>query len=221
MRSRALAAFVGAVMTTGLLGATIAPQQTASAAGPQTVKYDLNPVPHNPNKDGGSNAQGKATITRDGDQITVKIKARGLSPRLVHVQHIHGIGENECPTAEARDRRIDDGLIDTVEGLPEYGAIQVSLTTTGDTSAASGLAVDRFLTANKQGKLRYERTFTVGVDFPAEVANNLDEHHVVIHGIDVNSNRAYDFDAGTSALDSNLPLEADLPATCGLMDHRH
>jgi hypothetical protein len=187
----------------------------------QQYQYDLNPVPHDPAKDGGSNASGNARITVDGDRVTVRIQARGLTPNLVHVQHIHGVGRNECPTADRRDDRVNDGLIDTVEGLPDYGAIQVSLTTRGDTSPASGLAVDRFPMADAHGKLKYERTFTVGVDFPREVAEHLERHHFVVHGIDVNNNGAYDFEAGTSGLTSSLPLEADLPATCGLTKHNH
>ncbi len=195
--------------------------ESARPAKKQQYKYDLNPVPHDPSKDGGSQVSGNARITVDGNQVTVRIQAKGLSPNLVHVQHIHGVGRNECPTAEARNDRVDDGLIDTVEGLPDYGAIRVSLTTRGDASPGSGLAVERFPTADKHGKLKYERTFTIGQDFPREVAENLERHHFVVHGIDVNRNGAYDFGAGVSGLTSSLPLEAELPATCGLTKHNH
>ena len=195
-------------------------RDSTHSASKQKFRYDLNPVPHDPARDGGSQVNGKAHITVDGDRVTVKLQARGLSPGLVHVQHIHGIGQNECPAAEARNDRVDDGLIDTVEGLPDYGAIQVSLTTRGDTSADSGLAVDRFLVANKKGKIKYERTFTIGVDFPREVAENLERHHFVVHGIDVNRNGEYDAHLGFSPLMEGLPLEAELPATCGL-EQRH
>jgi hypothetical protein len=187
----------------------------------QQYTYDLKPIPHDPAKDGGSQVDGNARITVDGDRVTVRIQANGLTPGLVHVQHIHGIGQNQCPSAEARNDRVDDGLIDTVEGLPDYGAIQVSLTTQGDTSPGSGLAVDRFPVADEHGKLKYERTFTIGVDFPRAVADHLERHHFVIHGIDVNRNGAYDFEAGVSGLDSSVPLEAELPATCGLIKHNH
>lgn len=187
----------------------------------QQYMYDLNPVPHDPSKDGGSEASGNARVTVDGDHVTVRIQAKGLTPNLVHVQHIHGVARNQCPTAERRDDRVDDGLIDTVEGLPDYGAIQVSLTTRGDTSPGSGLAVERFPVADEHGKLKYERTFTIGVDFPREVAEHFEQHHFVVHGIDVNRNGSYDFEAGTSGLTSSLPLEAELPATCGLTKHSH
>jgi hypothetical protein len=65
--------------------------------------------------------------------------------------HIHDTDAGElslCPGVERRDDLVDDGLIETVEGLSDYGAIQVSLTRSGDTSPASGLALDRFAPAN-------------------------------------------------------------------------
>ena len=179
--------------------------------------YALAPVPHDPSADGGSKATGRVTVTRDGDRVTVKLRARGLSPGLVHAQHIHGVGENECPEKDRRDDRVDDGLIDTVEGLPDYGAVQVSLTTSGDTSADSTLAVDRFPVADRKGRVRYERTFTVGTDFPEQVAEKLERHHVVVHGIDVNRNGEYDAEAGTSALAPGLPLETEVPAADQLL----
>ena len=219
---RLRAALLGGLAAGALLLPTVGLAAPATAAAKEKYRYALAPVPHDPRADGGSNATGRATITVEGDRVTVKLDAKGLSPNLVHVQHIHGVGQNECPGAERRDDRVDDGLIDTVEGLPDYGAIQVSLTTSGDTSAASGLAVDRFLVADAKGRLRYERTFTLGVDFPRAIAENLDKHHIVVHGIDVNHNGAYDFGAGTSGLSSELPLEAELPAVCGLeQQHRH
>ncbi len=210
---------ISALLGVAAIGVLLLPT-TALAETKQKFRYDLDSVPHDPARDGGSQASGKARITVDGDQITVRVQARGLSPNLVHVQHIHGVGQNECPTAEVGNDRLDDGLIDTVEGLPDYGAIQVSLTTQGDTTANSGLAVERFPVADKHGKIKYERTFTIGVDFPREVADKLERHHFVVHGIDVNRNGEYDFDAGVSGLTSALPLEAELPATCGL-ERRH
>ncbi len=222
---RATSLFLGVAAAGMLLFPSVAlgadKDHTHESAKKQQYQYDLNPVPHDPARDGGSQVSGNARITVEGNQVTVRIQAKGLTPNLVHVQHIHGIGQNECPTAEARNDRVDDGLIDTVEGLPDYGEIRVSLTTRGDASPASGLAVERFPTADDHGRLRYERSFTIGVDFPREVADNLERHHFVVHGIDVNRNGAYDFEAGASGLTSSLPLEAELPATCGLTRHHH
>ncbi|MFN2490522.1 MAG: hypothetical protein ABR529_12445 [Actinomycetota bacterium] len=182
---------------------------------------DLKPVPHSEKADGGSQVRGHVDIEVRRRKVEVEVEAWGLSPNLVHAQHIHGVGDNECPDRSARDDRVDDGLIDTVEGLPDYGPIVVSLTTKGDASPDSGLAVDRFPVADKKGKLDYERTFWIGKNFPRKVAKNLKDFHVVVHGIDVNHNEMYDFGAGVSSLDPALPLEATVPATCGLLDDHH
>jgi hypothetical protein len=83
----------------------------------------------------------------------------------------------------------------------------VSLTTTGDTSPASGLALDRFASANAFGVLHFERTIKI----PRDVAPDIAGKHVVIHGEDLNGDGAYG--GRTTAL--GAPLEAELPVACG------
>jgi hypothetical protein len=168
---------------------------------------DLNPLNH-------SGAHGQAILQKDGRTLDTKIYTTGMAPKLPHAQHIHGIAQaiSECPTLAADTN--DDGLITTAEGLPFYGDIQVSLTTRGDTSPASALAVNRFPVANSVGFLRYDRTFGVS----AKVARNLGDFAIVQHGVDLNGNGKYDFSAGPSELDPTLPQEATIPANCGVIN---
>ncbi len=160
-----------------------------------------------------SGAHGTAFLQSDGRELNTRIYSTGMAPKLPHAQHIHGFEKavSECPTLAASGR---DDLITTVEGLPSYGPIQVSFTTRGDTSPASGLAVNRFPVANSIGFLRYERTFTV----PRDVARGLGRMAIVQHGVDLNHNGRYDFSAGPSELDPSLPQEATIPANCGVID---
>ncbi|WP_121751276.1 CHRD domain-containing protein [Streptomyces sp. E2N166] len=161
-----------------------------------------------------SGASGTAMVSLDGTRLTVKIQAGGLVPGAPHAQHIHGSTEGKnfhCPDASAD--KDGDGIVSTVEGLPSYGDINISLTTSGDTSKDSGLAVHRMPTADEDGRLSYERTITVSQD----VAEHFKNLHIVQHGIDVNGNGAYDMDAGKSPLDPKLPLEATAPASCGMV----
>ena len=157
-----------------------------------------------------SDAKGIARLSLEEGELTTKINSRGFSANLPHAQHIHGEEEalNECPPATADDD--GDGLVSTLEGLPFYGPIRVSFTTEGDTSPASGLALDRFPVANPGGSFRYKENFEI----PAEVAANLGEFHIVDHGGDLNGNGAYDGPITAPG----LPLEAELPATCGVID---
>src|ERR671912_672691 len=170
-------------------------------------KAELNPL----NRSG---AEGHATLEKKGNKkVETEIHTKGLAPKLPHAQHIHGFKKavSECPTLALSGR---DNLITTVEGVPAYGPIQVSLTTTGDTSPNSGLAVDRFPVANAKGTVEYERTLMVS----ANVAKNLGKKAIVQHGVDLNDNGKYDFEAGKSELDPSLPQEATIPATCGVIN---
>ncbi len=159
----------------------------------------------------GSGANGTATVQVNGNQVTVTIKSSGLSPNLPHAQHIHIGGQNMCPT-KAADQD-GDGLINTVEGQPAYGPVQVSLTTQGDVSAESALAVDRFPVADANGMLNYSRTF----ELPEGVtAQDVEMGVIVQHGISklFGDPNMYDGDP-RSSLDPSLPLEATIPTTCG------
>ena len=173
-------------------------------------KAELNPL----NRSG---AEGHAMLAREGmngKKIETEIHSEDLAPKLPHAQHIHGMAQaiSECPTLAASGR---DNLITTAEGLPSYGPILVSLTTKGDTSPESALAVERFPVANATGFVHYERNLSV----PSKVAKNLGKFAIVQHGVDLNHNGRYDFkSAGKSELDPSLPQEATIPANCGVIN---
>ena len=171
-------------------------------------KANLNPL----NRSG---SDGTAILHKEGGKLDTKIHSTGMAPNLPHAQHIHGMAQaiSECPTLADDDN--GDGLVNTAEGLPSYGPIRVSLTTRGDTSPASALAVDRFPTANPGGFMSYNRTFSVS----DSVRKNLGKFAIVQHGVDLNHNGRYDFrSAGKSELDPSLPQEATIPANCGVID---
>lgn len=177
----------------------------------------LLPVPHDEEADKGSTVLGITKLEREENRrMEVDLLATGLSPKLPHAIHIHGRkkAENECPRAEARNDGSSmpgsktDGLIDVIEGLPDYGPILVSFATRGDTSAASGLALDRFPVASAATAIEYERTIRV----PRAVARKPERFHIVIHGLDLNSNGRYDGRVGPLG---GAPNEATLPVACG------
>lgn len=166
-----------------------------------------------------SGSTATAELTVDGDQLTIQIQGQGFTPNSPHAQHFHGsFDENKdftCPTSS--EDKDGDGQVNTEEGLPTYGDIMISLTTEGDTSPDSGLAVDRMPVADAEGNLSYERTITL----PAGTGEKLKNLHVVQHGLDANGNDQYDIDAlGESTFAKSLgvndiPEEATNPATCG------
>lgn len=159
-----------------------------------------------------SGVQGKAIVRVKGRRISVRINARGLARNLPHAQHIHagGMARHKCPTV--KDDTNGDFRLTTSEGQPAYGNIKVSLTTRGDTSPASALAVNRFSQAPK-GVERYDRRTRVSASTAKAIRRG--NAVVVIHGVDYNNNGSYDFgSAGASDIDPSLPAEATDPVAC-------
>ncbi len=184
----------------------------------------------------GSGASGTAKAVVGNKMIKrIEVHANGLTPDAPHAQHIH-YGQqamNECPTL-ALDSN-GDGRLNTVEGIPAYGPVVVSLNTTGDTTPASLLAVDRFPVA-KDGSYDYKRknikfTDVAGTGYPGnggtgtakDIAESIrdGEGVLVIHGLDYNGNGVYDFGTvGASELNPDLPAEATDPAACGVLKRK-
>ena len=167
--------------------------------------------------DSGSSSTAKLTV--DGDSLKISIKGKGFTPNSPHAQHFHGSFSGDkkftCPDSSAD--KDGDGQVNTEEGLPMYGDVILSLTTSGDTSAKSGLAIDRMPKADAKGNLSYDRTIAL----PAGAGAKLKNLHIVQHGLDANGNDKYDLDAlGESTFAKSLgvngiPEEATNPATCG------
>ena len=178
----------------------------------------------------GSGASGEVTAEVRREKIKhIEVHADGLSPNAPHAQHIHYGKQalHECPTLALDANK--DGRLSTVEGVPAYGPVVVSLNTKGDTTPASGLDVTRF-PVSKGGSYEYERknirfTSVAGTGYAGpggagtakEIADAIraGEGVVVIHGVDFNGNGSYDFGAGASELNPKLPAEATAPAACG------
>lgn len=175
----------------------LAPAQAASTT---TYSADLTPL-------NGSGVHGTATATLQGDQLTVKINSTGLLSGSPHAQHIHIGGSGSCPSADAKGKGVD-GHLRVSDAANDYGAIAVSLTTSGDTSPDSGLAVKRF----PVGSASYSRTITVDSKTAAAIRSG--DAEIVQHGVDYNGDGKYSGSA-KSELDPSLPEEATDPAACG------
>ncbi|NEA99325.1 hypothetical protein [Streptomyces sp. SID13726] len=161
-----------------------------------------------------SGSKGTVLLSARGTELTVWIKSEGMVPGQPSAQHLHGSTEGHdfvCPDDSADTN--GDGILNNTEATVHYGDINIALTVSGDTDAAtSGLAVDRMPVADKEGKIAYKRTIPVSQD----VIDHIKDLHVVQHGIDPNNNDKYDFEgAGKSELDPKLPQEATAPTNCG------
>lgn len=202
----------------GVAGAAAA--LLCTAAGPATADTTLHGDLVEQNHSG---VTGTVTITaHDDGSLRVRIHATGMVPGP-HAQHIHGSlegGEFHCATPAADSD--GDGWLTNEEATGEYGTAFLALTTRGDTSGKSGLAVDRMPVADAQGRLDYDRTIPAG-QVPDGLVDRLAHLHIVQHGIDANDNGEYDLDAlGESTFAKSLgspgvPEEATDPASCGMV----
>ena len=167
-----------------------------------------------PNALSGVNGSGTASVVVTGTTIQVTMAASGLLAGSPHAAHIHfgADARHECPTAA--DDKDKSGHLNTTEGASSYGPIVVSLTKTGDTSPASGLAIDRFDTA-AGGKISYERG-SIKVSQTVAEAISAGQAVVVIHGVDYNKDGKYSGET-KSDLAPKLPTEATDPALCGAL----
>lgn len=199
----AAAAAFGLMLAGSATASASVSEQTESGGGTVYTFFKLTEL-------NDTGAYGFGSLLLHGNQASVRVFAHGLVPGKPHAQHFHINGAGRCPTPA--DDANGDGVVSTAEGKPDYGAIGASLTTRGDTSPASGLAVKRFPTAD-YGFVSYQRTFQVSDDVAQDIRTG--NAVLVLHGIDTNGNGTYDFSAGKSALNPALPLEATAPAACG------
>ncbi|WP_202976994.1 CHRD domain-containing protein [Ornithinimicrobium flavum] len=201
--SRTLLALPAAGAAVMLLAGAPAVAATGSAMA------DLQPVPLN-----DAPGTGSAMFEVDGTMVDLTLAYQGLLADAPHAAHVHfgADARHACPTAE--DDADGDGFLSTSDGGPAYGGIAISLTTEGDTSADSGLAIDRFGVGDD---VSYARG-GIEVDQATADAILAGEAVVVVHGVDHNGNGEYDEgDRGPSDLDPSLPGEATDPALCGVV----
>ena len=185
--------------------ATIASAQSSTGAlhsmqaNHMLQRYRVNLRPLN-----NSGVHGFADITLMGRELTVRVRASGMTPNMTHAQHIHGqkssVGAAECPTA-AQDTNMDN-FISVTEGAPKYGPIKLNLTNPQTpfgpndtvlngvklfTDFAGVPAPENFPKADANGNLSFSNTYLFDTNDAAanaafETLNPLTDQEVVLHG---------------------------------------
>ena len=153
-----------------------------------------------------SGVSGTATLTLEGDQLTVHLEASGLEPNQLHLQHIHGfsdVDETEddahlhqavtsvCPNPEMDTN--GDGLIELEEGLPAYGPVLVSL--------------DPAPTADDEGNVEYDATLTVD---PSQLLDPT-KRVIVLHGMTVDEEYVATLPVACGPIEEGEPPEEPEP----------
>jgi hypothetical protein len=186
------------------------PQQAASSEPPgQPVSGELAAVPYSK-----VTGVGNVVIRLNGTRAAVSLNAEGLLDGQPHAMHIHAGKRGQCPPGGAARQHGGHLVISTVDGLPWYGGVVTSLTSTGSTSKDSFLSFTRF---PKTGKIGYTRDIHLSKAVAAVI--RADNAVVIVHGIDYNHNGFYDFNSlDRSDLKRSLPGEMTAPALCGPLE---
>jgi protein kinase-like protein len=203
-----LGAGIAAIVLSGDPAAPPSPGHAATAGG-KDVDGELAPVPANRVR-----GVGEVKITLKGTTAKVHLTARGLLNGFSHAMHIHAGAKGQCPPGSAA--QVHNGFLSmtTKDGAPFYGHPITSLTKTGDTSKKSFLDFTRF---PADGDITYDRTIPLDPVDAATIRQG-GSAVVVIHGIDYNRSKSYDFSAlDRSDLDRKLPAEETAPALCGAL----
>ncbi len=168
----------------------------------------------------GTTGSGSITVDVKGDQATVNLQVSGLAQTFMdapypHVQHIHGGAAGKCPTPA--DDANGDGLLSVSEGVPGYGGILSTLTTSGATTPAEGL---NLALGGQGGTYSIQRTITI--DEPTQKSLAAGTAVVVVHGLDpATAGVPAEVFNGRSDLTPEpaaaLPLGATSPALCGTL----
>lgn len=139
-----------------------------------------------------SGVSGTATLTVSGDELTVTITASGLTPDMLHPQHIHGFKDNKgnatCPPMSAAG---DDGLLTLVDGLPFYGPVLLPLTP---------FPTD----PDGDGEIFYEESFTLSeLEFDLKPLQN---RVIVLHGMFVDGVYVATLPVACGAISAPMPI---------------
>ena len=126
---------------------------------------------------------GKSKSTED-DRLTVRIIAEGLDEG-VHIQHMHGFETGQDAVTPDKDDDTDqDGYVELLEGIPDYGGILLNLDNEDGNFP---------VTVGPDGSFRFKQTYHLGGDdahasHAGDAVTTFDKlglNHLVIHGMRV------------------------------------
>src|SRR4051812_35653740 len=111
-----------------------------------------------PSNNSGSLGLAVVNFDDNAGTLTVEIEAKGLTPDVIHPQHIHGFPDgtpSQPPTIALDQDR--DGFVETPEGVVAIGPVLLSLTESGQiTNAETPLD---FPSADAEGRLHFEQIY--------------------------------------------------------------
>jgi hypothetical protein len=165
----------------------------------------------------GSHAGGEAQFIIRGDRLTIIVKAHGVPPDMLHLQHLHGFKDGRAASCATQAADVNhDGIVDLIETEPASGITMVPLTTD---PVNMKIMTNTYPTASANGSYHYlknislkalQAAFTKTFD-----GQKLDLDHLVvfIHGVPATTK----LPASVASL-AGVPAQATLPIACGRIE---
>jgi hypothetical protein len=216
MRKKVFGALAIASLACG--PAALAGAQTADTNNQSPTVYVAHLAPMN-SKVTGLETTGEASFTITGDSLAIHVKAEGLPPGMMHLQHFHGFKDDRnatCPTETADVNH--DGIIDLIETEPTSGTTMVPF---HDDPVSMEIVRDTYPKASANGTFEYQKTISLK-DLQTAFAKvfgsqelDLDRRVVFIHGVlPVTKLPTSVASLGT------IPAQVTLPIACGKIERQ-
>lgn len=163
----------------------------------------------------GTDVTGQAILFTDSGQLQITLVAKGLSPSMMHLGHIHGFMTGEastCPDAAADTN--GDGVVDLIETEPSAGVTLIPFD--GDPAALT-IESDSYPTATADGLITYSMSVSLdALNAAMKSTYSIDDlalgnRVIFLHGVP----------EGTSALPDTaqslpgVPAYITIPIACG------
>jgi hypothetical protein len=166
---------------------------------------------------GANAATGTATLSIEGDQLTIIVDMQDAPPNMMHLQHYHGFVDGRDATCAGPEQDTNaDGIVDLIETQEVSG---ITLVPFHKNPAGLNIAAQTYPTSDAQGRYTYRQT----VQIP-ELRQALQQKHqiqdlilekrvVYVHGVSPDS----DLPDSVQSL-PDVPAHVTLPIACGKLE---
>lgn len=139
--------------------------------------------------DGGMN-DGDDSTSMAGPSLNVVLTATGVTPGQTHIQHIHGLFDEDgnpidSTTPTIADDTDSDGMVEVIEGLGKYGDIILSLAKNGAMPVADSEGRYTFINSYDLSDDSLFSSPVSGNDYTSDDLTPLTLREIVIHGLDI------------------------------------
>ena len=161
-----------------------------------------------------TDVRGEVRITVSGADATFALDARGLSPSMMHMAHLHGFDGDRSATCPGVQADVNgDGVVDLIETEPTSGVTMIPFNAR---PAALKIATDTYPTAAKDGTVAYRQELSLAELSRAMSAQfkgaspDFTKRVVFVHGVPATAHLPQ-----TAASLPGVPAQATIPVACG------